>query len=171
MAYAFMDALGDNTIYCIQVYDTSKVTQTEDMIYKTTNLSYDATVTVDVAKEIGYMLNAFRVYCGKSTFYLYDDLAQCAQTYCNSVTASKINARNSDELLNAMLDCNVDPMTYGESCYYDAADAVSFANSMIELDAFYTALLKDSGTYRYIGVGMAAKGSHTYLAVDYIDEY
>ena len=140
------------------------------MIYKTTNLSYDASVTASTATETGHMLNAFRAYRSMRTFYLNENLAQCAQEYCNSITASKINARNGNDLLEAMFACNVDPMNWGESCYYDAADAISFANSLIELDDFYNVMLMDSNTYRYIGAGMAATGSHTYMALDYVDE-
>ena len=169
MAYVFYDALGDNTIYSIQVYDTSKVAQAEDMIYgTTTNVSYDATVTASIATEMGHMLNAFRAYRSISVYQLHTGLAKCAQDYCNTITASKINSRSGDTLFNAMFACNVDPMEWGESCYYDAADAISFANSLIELDAFYTYLTNTK--FCYVGIGMASYGKHTYVAVDYVDE-
>lgn len=169
MAYVFYDALGDNTIYSIQVYDTSKVAQAEDMIYgTTTNVSYDATVTASIATEMGHMLNAFRAYRSISVYQLHTGLAKCAQDYCNTITASKINSRSGDTLFNAMFACNVDPMEWGESCYYDAADAISFANSLIELDAFYTYLTDTK--FCYVGIGMASYGKHTYVAVDYVDE-
>lgn len=169
MAYVFFDALGDNTIYSIQVYDTSKIAQAEDMIYgTTTNVSYDAAVTASVATEIGHMLNSFRAYRSIGVYNLHTGLAKCAQDYCNTITASKINARSGDVLFNAMFACNVDPVKWGESCYYDAADAISFANSLIELDAFYSCLTNTN--YRYVGVGMTSYGKHTYVAVDYVDE-
>ena len=171
MAYAFYDALGDNSIYCIQVFDSTLVKDADnDMIYMTSNLSYDGTVNPSIATEIGHMLNAFRKYRNIDEFGLHAGLAKCAQDYCNSVTASKIDARNENDLDTALSACGIVPCAWGEGCYYDAADAISFANSLIELDDFYNTLLTDTDTYFYIGVGMAATGSHTYVAVDYVDE-
>ena len=169
--YAFYDALGDNSIYCIQIFDSTQVVdQDNDMIYMTENLTYGETVNSSIATEIGKMLNAFRAYRSLSYYYLNDGLARCAQDYCATITASKIDPRNADSLLEILQGYGVDPMNWGEVCYYDAADAISFANSIIEMDAFYNALLKDSSPYRYIGAGMASNGKHTYLTIDYVDE-
>lgn len=177
-AYAFFDALGDNTIYCIQVFDPTKVTDaSNDMIYKTSNLSYDATVTSSIATEIGHMLNAFRVYKGKDEFTLHSKLSECAQTYCSKATSTKLSGRGGSTLETAIFATGADPMAWGEACYTDAADAISFANSLIEMDDFYKVLVNtlivdgDVMTWGYAGVGMASNGSHTYVTVDYIDEF
>ena len=69
----------------------------------------------------------------------------------------------------------------GEACYYNFADAISAANSLIEQDDFYKALMntkvnvtKDGKTvipiWSYVGVGVAVNGKNTYVAVDYVDE-
>ncbi len=175
-AYAFYDALGDNTIYCIQVFDPTKVKDKDhDMIYMTDNLSYDATVTSSIATEIGYMLNAFRMYRNENAFKMHSGLAQCAQTYCNNATSSKLSGRGDPELFNALEAAGTDPWAWGEACYYDAADAISFANSLIELDDFYLVLINTkevdgwTPTWDYAGVGMASNGKHTYVTVDYIE--
>lgn len=100
-----------------------------------------------------------------------DGLMQCAKNYCSTINATKIDPRNPDVLLEAMLASGVDPMNWGECCYYDAADAISFANSLIELENFYPQLAgADASNFAYIGVGVASSGKHTYLAVDYVDE-
>lgn len=185
-AYAFFDVLGDSTIYCIQVFDPTKVKDaSNDMIYNTTNLSYDTSVTSSVATEIGHMLNAFRVYKGENAFTLDSGLAQCAQTYCNNATSTKLSGRpdswNGDEpapgsILAALWEQDIDPMYYGEACYTDAADAISFANSLIEMDDFYQVLLNtkvvdgDTVVWSYLGVGMAFNGKYTYVTVDYTNE-
>ena len=176
-AYAFFDVLGDSTIYCIQVFDPTKVKDaSNDMIYKTTNLSYDTSVTSSVATEIGHMLNAFRVYKGENAFTLHSGLAQCAQTYCNNATSTKLSSRGDPALINAIEAAGTDPGFYGEACYTDAADAISFANSLIEMDDFYKVLLNtkvvdgDTVVWSYLGVGMACNGSHTYVTVDYTNE-
>lgn len=176
-AYAFYDVLGDNTIYCIQVFDPTKVKdQDHDMIYMTENLSYDATVCNSIATEIGHMLNAFRMYCNINTFSLHSGLAQCAQNYCNNATGSKLNGRGEPALINAIEAAGTDPSAWGEACYYDAGDAISFANSLIELDDFYLVLINtkevDGWTpiWGYAGVGMAANGKHAYITIDYVDE-
>lgn len=172
VVYAFYDALADNGIYCIQVFDPGKVKDKDnDMIYMTENLSYDSEVTDSIAVEISCMLNAYRVYRSLGAYYLNDGLAQCAKNYCSTITAAKIDPRNASVLLEAMFDCGVDPMNWGECCYYDAADAISFTNSLIEMENFYPQLAgADASKYAYIGVGMASNGKHTYLAVDYVDE-
>lgn len=172
MVYTFYDALADNGIYCIQVFDPGKVKDKDnDMIYMTENLSYDSEVTDSIAVEIGCMLNAFRVYRSLGAYYLNDGLMQCAKNYCSTINATKIDPRNPDVLLEAMLASGVDPMNWGECCYYDAADAISFANSLIELENFYPQLAgADASNFAYIGVGVASSGKHTYLAVDYVDE-
>ncbi len=175
-AYAFYDALGDNCVYCIQVFNPAQVKDKEnDMIYMTDNLEYSSAVTASIATEIGHMLNAFRVYQSKSAFTLHSGLEQCAQTYCNNASSSKLASRNPDVLLDAMGDA-VYPCYWGEACYTDAADAISFANSLIEMDDFYQVLVNtsvvdgDTVTWGAAGVGMASKGSHTYVTVDYVDE-
>ena len=181
--YAFYDALGDNNIYCIQVFDQTKVKDADnDMIYMTENLSYDATVNSSIATEIGKMLNAFRKYRSITPYYLNENLARCAQDYCGTITADKRASRNADSLLDILFEnYNVDPWNWGEACYTDAADAISFANSLIELDDFYEILVNkkqvldpDTGgkitpTWSYAGVGMASNGKHTYVTVDYVD--
>ncbi|MDE6851214.1 MAG: hypothetical protein K2J67_01830, partial [Lachnospiraceae bacterium] len=172
-AYAFYDALGNNDIYCIQVFDQTKVKDADnDMIFGSTgNLAYDAAVTSSIATEIGNMLNAFRAYCSVKCYYLNDSLAQCAQDYCDTITANKIDPRNVKDLLNDIESYGVEPMNWGEVCYYDAADAISFVNSLIEMDSLYPMLVgTDASTWSYIGVGMASNGKHTYLAIDYVDE-
>lgn len=175
-AYAFFDALGDNSIYCIQVFDPAKLKDRDhDMIFKTNYLSYDATVNASVAAEIGHMLNAFRAYCGKGVFTMHSSLAGCAQAYCSQLTGSKPEGREPDPLLNAMQANGADPTAWGEACYTGAADAISFANSLIEMDDFYKVLVNtkevDGGapTWKYAGVGMAINGSHTYVTIDYVD--
>lgn len=186
-SYVFFDALGDNTIYCIQVFDPTKVKDaSNDMIYKTNNLSYDTdtdtdtdiTITSFIAIEIGHMLNAFRVYKGVKRFTSYSGLTQCAQNYCNNATSSNLIGRSDlwkdddtpapGSIMAAFWECNVNPGLYGEACYTGAADAISFANSLIEMDGFYDSLVDSD--YHYIGVGMACNGSHTYVTVDYIDK-
>lgn len=171
MVHAFFDALGDNSIYCIQVFDPSKVKDVDnDMIYMTDNLSYDSAVTSSIAMETGYMLNAYRAYRSLKVFYFNNGLAQCAQNYCGTINSKKIDPRQKDPLLQAMLGYGVDPLELGEACYYGAADAVSFANSLIELDIFYPQLAgAEASKYSYIGVGMATNGKHSYLALDYAD--
>lgn len=169
-AYAFYDTLGNNDIYCIQVFDPTQLADADhDMIYRTDNLSYSSEVNNSIAKEVGHMLNAFRVYRLHRPYYWNDRLAQCAQDYCNTITAHRIKSRDADYLLNILLSYNVDPLNWGETCYYDASDAISFANSLIELDDFYYSLL-NSETYYYIGVGMAFNSKHAYLTIDYVDE-
>lgn len=193
--YAIFDALGDNTIYCIQVFDPTnakiKINGATDnnMIFCPSNLSYDETVTSSIATEIGHMLNAFRVYKGKNKFDSYPGLTKCAQDYCNSATSEELTFRSDSEetdedenplpgtLLRALFDNNVDPDNWGEACYTDAADAISFANSLIEQDGFYSVLtnskINDFGetpTWSYAGVGMAYNGSHAYVTVDYVDK-
>ena len=138
-AYLFFDALGDNTIYCIQVFNPTKLKNaSKDMIYKTENLSYGdsdgLSVTSHIATETGHMLNAFRAYKGKNAFTLHSGLAQCAQTYCNNATSSKLSSRGDPALINALEAAGTEPMAWGEACYTDAADAISFANSLIEMD-------------------------------------
>lgn len=171
-AYAFYDALGDNTIYCIQVYNPSSVKQWEDMIYGTTgNLSYNTTVTDSIAVEIGKMFNAFRSYRTVPLYQLNDGLAKCAQDYCNTADGNKIDPRNADDLLNILLGYGVDPMQWGEACYYDAADAISFTNSLIQLDNLYPELVgANASTWMHMGVGVAANSKHTYLTIDYVNE-
>lgn len=183
-SYVFFDALGDNTIYSIQVFDPTKVTinagTDNDMIYKTSRLSsesYDG-VTTSIAEEIGHMLNAFRVYKGVKIFTSNSGLTQCAQNYCNNATSSNLIGRSDlwkdddtpapGSIMAAFWECNVNPGLYGEACYTGAADAISFANSLIEMDGFYDSLVDSD--YHYIGVGMACNGSHTYVTVDYIDK-
>lgn len=175
-AYAFYDALGDNAIYCIQVFDPSKVKdQDHDMIYMTENLNYDATVNASIATEIGHMLNAFRAYRNQDAFAFHSGLAGCAQAYCNQATSAKLQGRGDPALLNAIEAAGTDPTAWGEACYYDAADAISFANSLIELDDFYLVLVntKEVGKTRPIwnqfGVGMTCNGKHTYVTIDYVD--
>ena len=175
-AYAFYDALKDNSIYCIQVFDPSKVKDPDnDMIYMTENLNYDATVNASIATEVGHMLNAFRAYRDQNAFAFHGGLAECAQSYCNQATSSKLQGRGDPKLINAILAAGTDPGVYGEACYYDAADAISFANSLIELDDFYLVLVNTKeidGTtpvWGNAGVGMACNGKHTYLTIDYID--
>lgn len=169
-AYAFYDTLGSNDIYCIQVFDPTKLKDADhDMIYMTENLNYNDTVNASIAVEVGHMLNAFRAYHSHSPYYWNEGLAVCARDYCATITASKFNPRNADSLLNILLDYGVDPLRWGEACYYDASDAISFANSLIELNGFYNTLL-NSDIYCYIGVGMASNGKHTYLTIDYVDE-
>lgn len=171
MVYAFFDALGDNNIYCIQVFDPSKIKDVDhDMIYMTDNLSYDSLVTNSIATETGHMLNAFRVTRSVGTYYLYSGLTQCAQNYCSTVSSKKIDSRQSEVLLQAMKSYGVDPMAWGEVCYYGAADAVSFVNSLIGLESFYPQLVgAEASKYAYIGVGMATNGKYSYLALDYTD--
>lgn len=135
----------------------------------TENLNYNDTVNASIATEVGHMLNAFRAYRLHSPYYWNERLAVCAQDYCNAITASRISPRNADSLLDILLGYGVDLLNWGEACYYDASDAISFANSLIELNKFYDALL-NSDTYCYIGVGMAFDGKHTYLTIDYVDE-
>ncbi len=175
-AYAFYDALGDNNIYGIQVFDQTKVKDADhDMIYMTENLEYGTDVTASIAAEIGPILNAFRAYRSKSAFTLHSGLAQCAQAYCNNASAAKLQGRGDPDLINAILAGGVDPSYYGEACYYDAADAISFANSLIEHDDFYKVLVNTlvqdgvTVTWRVAGVGMASNGKHTYVTVDYCD--
>lgn len=75
----------------------------------------------------------------------------------------------------------VDPMSCGEACYYNFADAISAANSLIELDGFYKVLMNtqvnttDDGkivtpVWSYVGIGVASSSKSTYVAVDYVDE-
>lgn len=175
-AYAFYDALGDNSIYCIQVFDPSKVKDPDhDMIYMTENLNYDATINASIVAEVGHMLNAFRAYCNQAAFAFHNGLAECAQAYCNQAKSSKLQGRGDPALINAILAAGTDPGVYGEACYYDAADAISFANSLIELDDFYKILVNkkeiDGATpiWGNAGVGMASNGKHTYVTVDYVD--
>ena len=190
MAYAFYDALGDNSIYCIQVFDSTLVKDADnDMIYMTSNLSYDGTVNRSIATEIGHMLNAFRKYRNIDEFGLHAGLAKCAQDYCNTITASQITSRNYNELMDLFLAdimsdtpiYGVDPMSCGEACYYNFADAISAANSLIELDGFYKVLMNtqvnttDDGktvipVWSYVGIGVASSSKSTYVAVDYVDE-
>lgn len=171
MAYAFFDALGDNNIYCIQVFDPTLVKDVDhDMIYMTESLSYDSVVTSSIAAETGHMLNAFRVSRSLGAYYLNSGLAKCAQNYCNTADSKKIDSRQPDPLLQAMQGQGVDPMAWGEVCYYGAADAVSFANSLIGLESFYPQLAgAEASKYSYIGVGMATNGKQSYLALDYAD--
>lgn len=175
-AYAFYDALADNSIYCIQVFDPSKVKdQDHDMIYMTENLNYDATVNASIATEIGHMLNAFRAYRNQDAFAFHSGLAGCAQAYCNQATSPKLQGRGDPALVNAILAAGTDPLNYGEACYYDAADAISFANSLIELDDFYLVLVNTKEVdgakpiWQQFGVGMACNGKHTYVTIDYVD--
>lgn len=171
MVYAFFDVLADNNIYCIQVFDPTKVKDADhDMIYMTENLSYDAAVTASIAEETGRMLNAYRTYRSLDTYYYNDGLVQCAQNYCSAANGTKLDSRKSEALLTAILSHGVDPMAWGEVCYYGAADAVSFANSLIELESYYPQLAgAEASKYAYIGVGMATNGKHSYLALDYVD--
>lgn len=183
-AYAFYNALGDNKVYGIQIFNPSnpnvKVVSQNDnnMIYRTPDNTYDATVTASIATEVGHMLNAFRAYIGQTVFTFHDGLAGCAQTYCNQATAAKLQGRGDPKLINAILEAGTDPGAYGEACYYDAADAISFANSLIELDDFYLVLSNtkevDGWTpvWGYAGVGMAynATKKHTYVTIDYVDK-
>ena len=105
----------------------------------------------------------------------HSGLAECAQSYCNQATSSKLQGRGDPKLINAILAAGTDPGVYGEACYYDAADAISFANSLIELDDFYLVLINTkevdgwTPTWDYAGVGMASNGKHTYVTVDYIE--
>lgn len=182
-AYAFYNALGDNTVYCIQIFNPSnpniKVVSQNDnnMIYNKTPNTYGSDVTASIATEVGHMLNAFRVYAGQTAFEFHAGLAGCAQAYCNQATAAKLQGRGDPTLINALLEAGTDPGKYGEACYYDAADAISFANSLIELDDFYLVLTNTkeiNGTmpnFGTAGVGMAynATKKHTYVTVDYVD--
>ena len=172
--YAFYDALGDNKVYCIQAFDPSNVNvkiatqNNNNMIYATPDNTYNSEVTTSIATEIGHMFNAFRSYKGINPYEMHSSLAQCAQEYCDSITTSKIDSRDQAALLNVMMEnYSVDPGSWGEGAYYKAADAISAANSLIELDSFYTHLVDP--VYHYIGVGVAAKGSNSYVAVDYVD--
>lgn len=169
--YAFFDALGDNSIYCFQVFDQTKVKDPDhDMIFMTENLSYDGTVNSSIAIETGRMLNAYRVYRSLPVYRFHDSLAKCAQEYCNAANSKKLDPRNADSLLQVMINYGVDPMKWGEACYYDAADAISFANSLIEMDIFYPQLAgTEASLYSYLGIGMASNGKHTYLTLDYVD--
>ena len=121
------------------------------------------------------MLNAFRMYRNENAFSFHSGLAQCAQSYCNNATSSKLNGRGDPALIDAIEAAGTDPSAWGEACYYDAADAISFANSLIELDDFYLVLINTkevddwTPTWDYAGVGMASNGKHTYVTVDYIE--
>lgn len=175
-AYAFYDALGDNTIYCIQVFDPTKVKDKDnDMIYMTENLTYDATINASIATEVLHMLNAFRAYSNQGAFAIHSGLAACAQAYCDQATSSKLQGRGDPALITALEAAGTDPTAWGEACYYDAADAISFANSLIELDDFYKVLLNakevDGGKpiWDSAGAGMTSNGKHTYVTVDYVD--
>ena len=181
-AYAFYDALGDNTVYCIQVFDPTNacvkmVSQNNNnMIYMTSDNTYDdSAITTSIVTEVGHMLNAFRAYRNQAAFTFHSGLAGCAQAYCNQADGSKLQGRGDPELINAILAAGTDPGVYGEACYYDAADAISFANSLIELDDFYKVLVNnkeiDGATpvWGNAGVGMACNGKHTYVTVDYVD--
>ena len=169
--YAFYDALGNNGIYCFQVFNQTKVKDPDhDMIYMTENLSYDATVNSSIATETGHMLNAYRAWRSLSAYRFNDSLAKCAQEYCNAANSKKLDPRSADSLLQDMIGYGVDPSNWGEACYYDAADAISFANSLIELENFYPQLAgTEASKYTYLGIGMASNGKYTYLALDYVD--
>ncbi|MDE6568275.1 MAG: hypothetical protein K2K70_11160, partial [Lachnospiraceae bacterium] len=180
-AYAFYDALGDNTVYCIQVFDPSNekvkiVSQNDNnMIYMTSATTYDSEITASIATEIGYMLNAFRMYRDENAFVLHSGLAQCAQNYCNTASGSKLNGRGDPALIDALEAAGTDPWAWGEACYYGAADAISFANSLIEMDDFYLVLINTkvvddwTPTWDWAGVGMASNGKQTFVTVDYIE--
>lgn len=180
--YAFYDALGDNTVYSIQVFDPTSenvrvVSQNNNnMIYMTSDNTYGNDVTTSIATEIGYILNAFRMYCDENAFVLHSGLAQCAQNYCNSASSSKLSGRGDPALIDAIEAAGTDPSAWGEACAYDAADAISFANTLIEVEDFYLVLnnIKVVGNGRtpiwdWAGVGMASNGKHTYVTVDYIE--
>lgn len=173
-AYAFYDALDQNQIYCIQAYDPVKVGKTDDMVFMTNRLSYDAAVTASIATETGRMLNAFRVYHGKSVLTLQDGLAKCAQAHCDQAAANKVSKLQSrgdnDGMFGILESYGVSAANYDEQCYYAAADAISFANSVIEDENMHEELVGSSaGVYRYIGVGMAASSANTYLTIDCVD--
>lgn len=180
-AYAFYDALGDNAVYCIQVFDPSNenvrvVSQNDNnMIYMTSDNTYGSDETASIATEIGYILNAFRMYRNENAFVLHNGLAQCAQNYCNTAGGKTLNGRGDPALIDALEAAGTDPGAWGEACYYGAADAISFANSLIEMDDFYLVLINTkvvdgwTPTWDWAGVGMASNGKQTFVTVDYIE--
>lgn len=185
-AYAFYDASGDNTVYCIQVFDSSQVEDDNDMIYGDTgNLTYNDTINQGIATEIGKMLNAYRVMYSVSPYDLsVQGLVECAQEYCDQASGSKISSRNYDDLSVALDNKYVGFLCCGEASYYGAADAISFANSMIEESSIRPVLVNQEKVnidgedveviWNYAGIGMSAKASgsgyNTYVIMDYTDE-
>ncbi len=180
-AYAFYDALGDNTVYCIQVFDSSRVEDDNDMIYGDTgNLTYNDEINQGIATEIGKMLNAYRVMYSVSPYDLSaQGLIECAQEYCDQASGAKIYRRDDEVLSPALLSNGVDYLNCGEAAFYSCSDAISFANSMIEESSIHPVLVNQEVDgvdviWNYAGIGMSAKASgsgyHTYVIMDYTDE-
>ncbi len=173
---AFIDGGGAKTVYCIQVFQDSSKT-INDMIYADNN-TYNDSVVSGIAVEITSMIRAYgKVY--SRTLQGADGLAACAQAYADSASSSanSISGRNGDTtLLDALLDCNVDPCHQGEACVYKCADAISAMNSLIEQKEVSENLratgLEEEGepyAYDYIGVGVAYKKT-LLIVMDYCDE-
>lgn len=174
-AYAFYDAWGSNQIYCIQVFDPTKITKADDdMIFsKSGNLTYNDVVNASIATETGKMLNAFRAYYGKTVFGLNTKVANCAQAWCNQAAqngVSTISSRGENDMWDALDAYNISAGNYGEACYSGAADAISFANSIIEMKDIREDLVGSSAsTYRYAGVGMAGTTKNSHMSFIYVD--
>lgn len=162
---AFVDGGGAKNVYCIQVFQDSTKTN-DDMIYADNN-TYDATVVSGIATEITNMIRAYGKVYGK-TINVANGLSTCAQTYADQAgsTANSIASRGADDLLDALLECDVDPMNWGEACAYKCADAISAMNSLITQKEVSVNL---RGEYSYIGTGVSYKRT-LLIVMDYCDE-
>lgn len=170
---AYVNALGDNAVYCIQAFQ--KNIDIEDMVYSSVNNTYDAEVLAAMGKETAELINAYRVFYGDKPCYLNSKLANCAQEYCSTLTSAKIKSRDYDVLSPALLSNGVDYLNCGEVAFYGCGDAISFVNSMIGEESTYPVVAnKLSFSCNYIGIGTAARsganGYNTYLIIDYCDE-
>lgn len=170
---AYVNALGDNSVYCIQAFQKS--INIDDMMYPSPSNTYDADVLTAMGKEAGELINAYRVFYGSKACYLNSKLANCAQEYCSSLTASKIASRSYDDLGPALLSHGVDYLNCGEASRYGCGDAIGFVNSLIEDESTYPVMAnKLSFGCNYMGIGTAARSSangyNVYMIIDYCDE-
>lgn len=167
---AYANALGDNSVYCIQAFNNS--IKAENMIYATSENTYDTEVLKVIGQETTELINAFRVFYGKKPLYVNSNLAKCAQTYSNTLTGSTITSRSYEVLGPVLLANGIDYLNCGEAAIYGCADAIGFANSMIEESGIYSAIVDT--IYNYVGMGVsvsaASQGYNTYLIMDYVDE-
>lgn len=169
---AYVDYHGDNTTYCIQAFNSKY--SLDAMTKPAKENTYDSSILSAMQRETGELINAYLTFYGKRTFYINSKIASSAQGYADLIAKNKVSApssQKSDVVLENLEAANVSPMNWGEAVLYGSADAIGFANSMIE-SAKVSVTLQDAD-YQYAGLGMAAcKMSdkyYTYLVMDYCD--